>query len=360
MNRPSDQQGLTTRIGIISPDDAVNDDEYNWYLPKCVTLLWTRYYTAMRDEPISVEMVGSYGDLEVVRHAAKTLRITRPHVAAFLCNSCSFVHGPAGDERIREVIAETAGSLAVSISNAEVEALHALGVRRISVGAPYPEEVTVRLLDYLQASGFEVVASRSLGMTTEWQIGNTPPQHWLDVAREIDLIGGGVHGLWVMGSGSAMPCLTQSQRTQAITAISNANGKRLPILAGVSDTSLDHPIANAHQVESLGADAVFASAPYYCAFDDQDIETFFPQLASASPLPLVVYHNPFNSKIPLDLDLVDALSSHENIVGIKDSSCSLGYHLDLFRPVRAYTDPELEKVKSILSRNGIRPEKRCI
>lgn len=186
MNDPSDKQGLTTRIGMISPDDSVNDDEYNCYLPKRVTLLWTRYRTAMRDEPISVEMVSSYGDLDVVRHAAQTLRITRPQVTAFLCNSCSFVHGPAGDERIREVIAENTGSKAVSISNAQVEALYALGARRVSVAAPYPQEVTAKLLDYLRACGFEVVANRSLGMTTEWQIGNTPPQHWLSVAREID------------------------------------------------------------------------------------------------------------------------------------------------------------------------------
>lgn len=159
------------------------------------------------------------------------------------------------------------------------------------------------------------------------------PAHEVDepaIERIVNhLIQGGVHGLWVMGSGSAFPCLTTAQRSQSFRAVVKANRQRLPILAGVSDTSLDQAIAHAREASSLGVDAVFAISPWYYTLDATDIRSWFEQLASASPLPLVIYHNPFNSKIPLDLDLIAALSKHDGIVGIKDSSCSIGFHLEL-------------------------------
>jgi 4-hydroxy-tetrahydrodipicolinate synthase len=159
------------------------------------------------------------------------------------------------------------------------------------------------------------------------------PSHKVDtaaIARIVNhLIRGGVHGLWVMGSGAGFAGLTRAQRRQALAAVVKVNRHRLPILAGVSDTALDQAIVNAREAAALGADAVFAIAPYYYTLDTTDIRAFFEELASASPLPLVIYHNPFNSKIQLGLDTISALSRHKNIVGIKDSSCSIGFHLEL-------------------------------
>jgi hypothetical protein len=100
MTRVADPHGgMKIRIGVVCPDDAVNDDEYWSYLPSdgSATLLWTRYSTPSRFNPISVEMVASYGDAAVLAAAAQTLKITKANVVALTCNSCTFVHGPEGD-----------------------------------------------------------------------------------------------------------------------------------------------------------------------------------------------------------------------------------------------------------------------
>ena len=143
------------------------------------------------------------------------------------------------------------------------------------------------------------------------------------------VIEGGVHGLWALGSGSEFPALTLADRASVLQGISKANRGRLPILAGVSDTSLHVAIANAQQAASIGADAVFALPPYYYFYAHADIQRFFEMLASASPLPVVIYNNPFNSKIKLDMRTIHDLSLHENIVGIKDTSCEWQFHRDL-------------------------------
>ena len=182
----ADVSPLRSRIGIVCPDDGINDDEYWHYVPDDVTLLWTRYRTEKRFEPISVDMVASYGDLSLIAEAARTLKITRPDSVIFCCNSCSFVHGMKVDEQIRGVLKSETGASATSITYAEVHALRQLNVKRVAVAAPYPPEVTAKLVALLEDEGFSVVGSLSLGLTTEWQIGNTPPQYWLDTAIRVD------------------------------------------------------------------------------------------------------------------------------------------------------------------------------
>jgi maleate isomerase len=177
---------LRRRIGIVCPDDGINDDEYWQYVPTDVTLLWTRYRTPRTFDPISVEMVGSYGDMRIVEQAAKTLEITRPEVVVFCCNSCGFVHGLDGDKRIRDAISKATGSPAISVTDSEVQALHALGVKRVAVGGPYPDDVTAKLVELLEGEGFEVTATKSLGLDSEWQIGNSDPSVWAQLAREIN------------------------------------------------------------------------------------------------------------------------------------------------------------------------------
>ena len=182
------KQGLTTRIAVIAPSDGINDDEYNNYLPEGgdVTLLWTRYETLAYDKPISVGMVASYGDLNAIAHSAQMMRITRPHVSIYCCNSCSFVHGPTGDQNIRNTIAEATGGGATSVTNAQVEALRTLDVKRVAVAAPYRAEVTAKLVEYLEQSDFQVTQSRSKAFISEWQIGNSPSSVWFDLAKQAD------------------------------------------------------------------------------------------------------------------------------------------------------------------------------
>ena len=178
--------GWRARLGLLTPDDAVNDDEYWQYLPAGVSLIFTRYRTAARFEPISPGMVDSYADLEPILDAAETLRITRPQAIVFLCNSCSFVRGVGGDLKIAEAIQAAVNIPATTISSAQVQALLTLGVQRLAVAAPYPAEVTRLLEKFLEGHGFEVTGSQSAEMETEWQIGNTSPSVWYDLARAAD------------------------------------------------------------------------------------------------------------------------------------------------------------------------------
>jgi maleate isomerase len=178
--------GWRARIGLVSPDDGINDDEYWRYLPEGVSLLFTRYRTATRFDPISPAMLDTYAELAPIVDAAETLRITRPKVIVYLCNSCSFVRGVGYDLKIAEAIRQATSIPAITISTAQVQALKALGVQRVAVAAPYPADVTLLLARFLEGHGFVVTGNRSAGMTSEWQIGNAPQSFWYALAAEAD------------------------------------------------------------------------------------------------------------------------------------------------------------------------------
>jgi len=177
---------LDARIGVISPDDSINDDEFWACLPKQVNLLFTRYRTPMRFDPLSISMLETYGDIEIIRDAAVTLRITRPGVVFLACNSGSFVKGPGSDHEIIKAIEQGANAPATTITTAQVEALRLMGVKRLAIAGPYPHDVTLRLADFLTSSGFEITSVASAGMDAEWKIGNAKPQVWADLARQVD------------------------------------------------------------------------------------------------------------------------------------------------------------------------------
>ena len=176
--------GWRGRIGIICPDDGVNDDEFWLYLPEGVTLLFTRWRPKIPDRPIRPDMVAAYMDPALLEAAAQTLRITRPASVVMPCNSCSFIGGPDSVAKIEEVIARGAQSVATTTTTAQLAALKALGVHSVAVGAPYVLSVTERLCEVLEANGFKVENVVSLGLDSEWQIGNSDEGVWYRLAAE--------------------------------------------------------------------------------------------------------------------------------------------------------------------------------
>lgn len=179
-------RGWQGRIGIVSPDDAIIDDEYWAFVPDAVNVFVTRYTTAQRDDAISPDMVDSYADLSMLKSAADTLRITRPTAIGFACNSCSFVRGRGWDIEQGKAIGEAANCPGTTISSAMIQALRLYGARTVSICAPYPAAVTERLRAYLASHEITVAAMESSELDTEWKIGNTHPGYWYMQGRAVD------------------------------------------------------------------------------------------------------------------------------------------------------------------------------
>ncbi len=88
-------------------------------------------------------------------------------------------------EQVR-TLAATAGMPASSTSFAFVHAIRELEVRRVAIGATYPEDVALLFADFLRTAGLEVVGVRSSGIVTAAEVGTWTEAEVLALARAAD------------------------------------------------------------------------------------------------------------------------------------------------------------------------------
>ena len=156
----------------------------------------------------------------------------------------------------------------------------------------------------------------------------------------------GLHGIFVCGTNGECLGLTQAERNRAIKITLDQVAGRVPVLVGVTDTSLDESVKLAAHAAKCGAVAVVAAAPYYFAPSQQELIEYYTALADALPLPLFLYNMPSHVKVFLEPATVKTLAEHPNIVGLKDSSANMTYfqtllyHLGDREDFALYVGPE--------------------
>lgn len=139
------------------------------------------------------------------------------------------------------------------------------------------------------------------------------------------LIAGGVHGLFMLGTTGEAPSLSSELQRQVIERSSQLVKGRVPVLIGISHTSLAESVAIARYAADADCDAVVAAAPFYLPIDENELAEYFRKLASELPLPLVLYNFPLLTKVVFEPETFRQLLDEPNIVGIKDSSGDLEY-----------------------------------
>jgi maleate cis-trans isomerase len=175
--------GWRGRIGLVSPSTNTTLEPEFWRLaPEGVSIHTARVYQAGPQEPSTYRRMA-----DDIATAATLLATAEVDVIAFGCTSCTYFVPP---EEIRATMAEKARCPTVLTADAVVEALRSLNVRKLALASPRTEFVTQRELQFLSESGFEVVASRSLGLgATEEErryIGRVPSEILYRLAASVD------------------------------------------------------------------------------------------------------------------------------------------------------------------------------
>jgi 2-dehydro-3-deoxy-D-pentonate aldolase len=139
------------------------------------------------------------------------------------------------------------------------------------------------------------------------------------------LLAGGVHGLFMLGSNGEGPSLDESLQRKLIEHTCRQVNGRVPVLMGISHTSLATSVALARFAANVGCTAVVSTAPFYMPIDQSELAGYFRQLARQVPLPLVLYNFPLLTKVIFEPETVGQLLDEPNIVSMKDSSGDLEY-----------------------------------
>ncbi len=139
------------------------------------------------------------------------------------------------------------------------------------------------------------------------------------------LIAGGVAGIFILGTTGEAPSLSYRLRRELVERSTKLIAGRVPVLVGITDTSLVESLNLANYSADCGADAVVAAPPYYLPAGQPELREYLDHLASRTPLPLMLYNMPSLTKVWFDSETVAHAMGMENVVGLKDSSGDLSY-----------------------------------
>jgi dihydrodipicolinate synthase/N-acetylneuraminate lyase len=94
------------------------------------------------------------------------------------------------------------------------------------------------------------------------------------------------------------------------------------LYAGIGSNVLGESIEFASYCSLHAVDVLVATLPSYYALTEKQMLRYFTQLADAISLPLFIYNIPATTHMSIPLAVIDELSRHKNIAGIKDSERS--------------------------------------
>ena len=164
----------------------------------------------------------------------------------------------------------------------------------------------------------------------------------LDVAgleRLIEhILGGGVHGLFILGTTGEAPSLSYRLRYELIERVCDQVKGRVPVLVGITDTCFTESINTANKAKDAGAQAVVLAPPYYFPAGQAELIEYLEHLMPELPLPLFLYNMPSLTKAVIEPQTVRAAADISGIVGIKDSSGNMVYFHKLQSMLKDHPD----------------------
>ena len=123
----------------------------------------------------------------------------------------------------------------------------------------------------------------------------------------------------LMGTTGEGHSVSVEKAVQLVKAAKRAANGRVLVYVGLCGCCIEEQTKTARLLTEAGADVLAATLPSYYALTPEQMETFYRQLATQLTVPLMLYNITITTHMSIPLDVVERLSHHPNIVGLKDS-----------------------------------------
>jgi maleate isomerase len=179
------------RVGLVVPSSNVTvETELPVLLGRHPGATFSFHSSRMRMAKVSPEQLAAMNAQR--ERCILELGDADPDVLMYACLVALMAVGPGEHRRVEGLVAEqlaTGGSstLVRSSAGALVEALRAVPARRIAIVTPYLKPLAQKVVEYLEAEGFEVVDWRALEIEDNREVGCIPGDKVMAAARTLDL-----------------------------------------------------------------------------------------------------------------------------------------------------------------------------
>jgi len=129
----------------------------------------------------------------------------------------------------------------------------------------------------------------------------------------------GVDAFNILGTTGEFSLVAPRHRRAIIEAAVAAARGRVPVMVGCGRPSVEETSTEIEEAGACGAAAVLVTPSYYFQISDEEVVRFFSMLAKGSVVPLLYYHIPQLTRVPVAPATVARLAVDGIVAGVKDS-----------------------------------------
>ena len=132
----------------------------------------------------------------------------------------------------------------------------------------------------------------------------------------------GIRGFVLLGSTGERVHLDEREYLQTIETARAGTSNDLAFIVGAGQQSTLGTINEIKNAAGAGADAVLVITPHFyrTVITQETLVSYYSAVADESPVPVLLYSMPPLTGIKIEPETVARLSTHPNIIGMKDSS----------------------------------------
>lgn len=129
----------------------------------------------------------------------------------------------------------------------------------------------------------------------------------------------------VLGTTSESPTMSHAEDLHICEFAVDRIAGRVPVIASSGSNSTQTMIEKSMDLQRAGADALLVISPYYNKANKEGMYHHFADVADVTDIPHILYNVPGRTGCEIPIDVVERLSKHENIIGIKEASGNMSY-----------------------------------
>ena len=145
------------------------------------------------------------------------------------------------------------------------------------------------------------------------------------LSRLIDYqLANGADFLCILATTGETPTLTAEEKAKIKQIVIEKAGDKVPVLMGCGVNNTADVVRELKEADFAGIDGILSVCPYYNKPSQEGLYQHFKAIATASPLPVVLYNVPGRTGVNLKAETTVRLAKDcPNIVAIKEASGSL-------------------------------------
>lgn len=124
-----------------------------------------------------------------------------------------------------------------------------------------------------------------------------------------------------LGTTAETPTLTEDEKEKILDLVISRVKGQIPVIVGIGGNNTKAIIEKLKNTDFKGVDAILSVTPYYNKPSQEGLYEHYKAIATASPLPVVLYNVPGRTGINMSAETTLRIANEfENVIAIKEAS----------------------------------------